>query len=134
MLKIRLGLYSFLAVLLVAGAGVAAMRGTWEGPGTKTSVAGGDELVTLFIKFTPTPREQHVTISWSAGAKTGSSTQKGSPWVHEVMVPPGSVVRLNALQIEDGFLECRVRKGFKKLAEQDNMKTQGRQVFCEATT
>lgn len=130
----RFGLTSLVVVCLVAAAGVAAMRGTWENPAARTAAAGGDELVSFVVTFEPAKRDNAVTITLTAGGRPETYVRKDSPFVHEAMVAPGTPVSLGAVQVDGGLLTCKIRKGLKKLAEQDNLKPEGRAVICKATT
>lgn len=127
----RFGLATLVVMVLVAAAGVAAMRGTWQWPRSQTAATESGELVTFVIKFEPTLRDKDVTITLSAGDFHKGDLTKHSPWSYERMVRPGTPVKLLAVQIEDGHLECYVRQGFRKLAEQDNRRLKGKQVHCE---
>lgn len=130
----KFGLATLLAVCLVAAAGVAAMRGTWQGPGAQTALSRSDELVSFVAKFEPSPRQYKVTITVEAGPHGTHTTRNDSPWVYEAMVAPGTVVKMAIVQIEEGFVECKIRKGLKQLARQDNSRLKGHQVLCQATT
>lgn len=133
--KRRFGLGTLIVVLLVAAAGVAAMRGTWEGLGRRVGTAGSDELITFFAKWTPSPREEDVMIVLTTTGILPAVKQKNSPFVHDAMLPPGTPVRIVVVQEKGGgYLECRIRRGLRTLAQQDNKVLNGPSVFCETVT
>lgn len=131
--KARVG--TFMAVCLVTGAGLAAMRGTSENARLKGILANRDELVSIVVSFVPTPREHEIAVSWSAPGPVQSDTPVASPWVREVMVPTGTRVMVSATQRPyEGQLFCKIRKGLKYLSKNDNVESKSTTILCEAVT
>lgn len=130
--KSKLGVGTIIVVCLVAAAGVAVMKGMNQ-PRTIPKVNTRDELVTFVVTFEPTLRTKVVSMVVVAGPKPiAPFVDIRSPIVNERMVPPGTPVQLIAEQPEDGTLTCKIRKGFKVIAEQkrDSKGT----LVCEGVT
>jgi len=103
-------------LLLIAVVGIAALivsvKGTphkVELPPVPTNASDNEEIVTLSVVFTPTPRKHPIAIRASVeGVQVVDMLWLNSPYNQPLRIPKGARVLLSATQEEVGQLDCLI--------------------------
>lgn len=100
----------FLVALFGAAALIVSVKGTphkVELPPVPTNASDNEEIVTLSVVFTPTPRKHPIAIRASVeGVQVVDMLWLKSPYNQPIRIPKGARVLLSATQEEQGQLDC----------------------------